>query len=52
MSLDIIEYNNSAFEDKRGLYWTSWEKNKYPKNFKHDKFSLSKKKCFKRASWR
>ena len=35
--------SNSAFKDKRGLYWTSWEK-KYDKiNYNHDKFSLSKK---------
>ena len=35
---------NNSFKDLRGLYWTSWKKN-YHKNidFKHDKFSLSKK---------
>ena len=32
------------FKDKRGLIWTSWKKNKFTKlDFKHDKFSLSKK---------
>jgi len=43
MALDLKEYKNSAFRDKRGLYWTSWEKNRYKLDFKHDKFSLSKK---------
>jgi len=37
-------FYNSAFKDKRGLYWTSWKKGKYTKlNFNHDKFSISKK---------
>jgi dTDP-4-dehydrorhamnose 3,5-epimerase len=40
----VKTFRNSAFSDKRGLYWTSWEKKKYPKlEFKHDKFSISKK---------
>lgn len=40
-----IKFNsNSAFKDKRGLYWTSWKNKKNSKiNFNHDKFSLSKK---------
>jgi len=39
-----IVITGDNFKDKRGLIWTSWEKNKYTKlNFKHDKFSLSKK---------
>jgi len=40
-----IKFNsNSAFRDKRGLYWTSWKSKKNSKiNFNHDKFSLSKK---------
>jgi hypothetical protein len=24
-------FYNSAFKDKRGLYWTSWKKGKYTK---------------------
>ena len=34
----------SIFKDKRGKLWTSWKKNKkILLNFKHDKFSISKK---------
>tara|TARA_B100001123_G_C15330552_1_gene1031081 strand:+ start:1339 stop:1830 length:492 start_codon:yes stop_codon:yes gene_type:complete len=44
MSFNIKKFKNSAFKDKRGLYWTSWKKNQIIKiKFKHDKFSLSKK---------
>jgi len=42
--MKIKTFCNSAFIDKRGLYWTSWERKKHPKlEFNHDKFSLSKK---------
>ena len=37
-------YKNSSFRDKRGYYWTSWKKGLIKNlEFKHDKFSLSKK---------
>jgi dTDP-4-dehydrorhamnose 3,5-epimerase len=44
MEFKVKVYKNRSFKDKRGYYWTSWEKN-IIKNleFKHDKFSLSKK---------
>tara|TARA_A100001015_G_C14937986_1_gene691300 strand:+ start:705 stop:1178 length:474 start_codon:yes stop_codon:yes gene_type:complete len=42
--MKVKTFYNSAFKDKRGFYWTSWLKTKYPKiNFIHDKFSISKK---------
>ena len=35
---------NISFKDHRGYYWTSWKKKSSENiNFKHDKFSLSKK---------
>ena len=38
------KFKIKAFKDKRGLYWTSWKKSSLKNiNFKHDKFSLSKK---------
>ncbi len=38
----------SVFKDKRGKLWTSWKKNKkILPNFKHDKFSISKKNVFR-----
>ena len=44
MTLDIKKIVNTSFRDHRGFYWTSWEKKLTKKiNFKHDKFSLSKK---------
>ena len=44
MTFKIKKIINSRFKDLRGLYWTSWKKNKNEKIiFKHDKFSLSKK---------
>ena len=44
MPFRITKYTNTSFKDHRGYYWTSWKK-KYKEiiNFKHDKFSLSKK---------
>jgi len=40
-------YKNSSFSDKRGYYWTSWKKGLIKNlEFKHDKFSLSKKISF------
>ena len=37
-------FKNNSFKDHRGYYWTSWKKHLIKKiNFKHDKFSLSKK---------
>ena len=44
MKNKILKFKNISFNDHRGLYWTSWEKNHKSKvNFNHDKFSLSKK---------
>ena len=44
MSFDVKVYKNTHFKDIRGYYWTSWKKRESNKiNFKHDKFSLSKK---------
>ena len=41
---NIKVYKNSSFKDKRGYYWTSWKKGLIKNlEFKHDKFSLSKK---------
>ena len=35
---------NSAFNDHRGYYWTTWKKDTFKKiKFNHDKFSISKK---------
>jgi len=40
----IKKYRNIPFIDHRGYYWTSWKHGEIKKiNFKHDKFSLSKK---------
>lgn len=37
-------YKDSIFKDQRGYLWTSWKNDKkYKINFRHDKFSLSKK---------
>lgn len=37
-------YKDSIFKDHRGYLWTSWKNDKkYKINFRHDKFSLSKK---------
>ena len=47
--LKIIK--NSSFKDNRGFYWTTWKKGIFQKlKFNHDKFSISKKKSFKRTS--
>lgn len=44
MTLKIKIINQSTFKDKRGFYWTTWEKNILKRfKFNHDKFSLSKK---------
>ena len=44
MSFKVKIYKNRSFRDKRGYYWTSWKKNSIKNlEFKHDKFSLSKK---------
>ena len=49
----IKVFRGSIHNDKRGYLWTSWKKNKKNKLiFNHDKFSVSKKKCFKRFTWR
>ena len=40
-SVKII--NSDNFSDKRGLIWTSWSKKILKLDFKHDKFSFSKK---------
>lgn len=54
-NIKIFKSNN--FKDNRGLIWTSWEKKKINLNFKHDKFSLSKKNVFRglhydRKTWK
>lgn len=42
--MKIKTFCNTTFVDKRGHYWTSWQKKNYPGiNFIHDKFSISKK---------
>ena len=42
--LEIKEFQDNAFEDQRGAYWTSWTKNRFENiEFNHDKFSFSKK---------
>lgn len=44
MSFGIKIFKSSAFIDNRGYYWTSWKKGQVNKiEFRHDKFSLSKK---------
>ena len=44
MVFKVKVYKNSSFMDKRGYYWTSWKKDLIKNlEFKHDKFSLSKK---------
>ena len=44
MAFKVKVYKNSSFRDKRGYYWTSWKKGLIKNlEFKHDKFSLSKK---------
>ena len=44
MMFKVKVYKNSSFRDKRGYYWTSWKKGLIKNlEFKHDKFSLSKK---------
>ena len=44
MLIKVRKFKTSNFKDHRGYYWTSWHKNTFKKiNFKHDKFSLSKK---------
>ena len=44
MTIKIKKFINKAFKDYRGYYWTSWIKNsKKSIEYKHDKFSLSKK---------
>ena len=44
MTFKIKKYRNIAFRDHRGYYWTSWKKGLLKNiNFKHDKFSFSKK---------
>jgi len=57
-NLDKIKtYSDDAFIDKRGIYWTSWKKNRYKIFFNHDKFSLSKKNVLRglhgdKKSWK
>ena len=49
-------FPNSNFKDKRGFYLESFNLEKYKKklkvNFVEDDFSINKKKCFQRNSWR
>ena len=39
----IKVFKDTIFKDSRGLLWTSWETKLSKINFKHDKFSVSKK---------
>ena len=41
--MKILQRTNSAYLDKRGSYWTSWNHKDYKIKFNHDKFSISKK---------
>lgn len=56
--MKIKIFQNTAFKDHRGLYWTSWKKNNNIKlNFNHDKFSISKKNVLRglhgdRKTWK
>lgn len=44
MTFKVKKLINSSFNDYRGFYWTSWKKGVIKNiEFKHDKFSLSKK---------
>ena len=48
---------DSAYIDKRGIYWTSWKNKRFSLNFNHDKFSLSKKNVLRglhgdKKSWK
>jgi len=44
MTFKLKKNINKAFRDHRGYYWSSWKKNLIKKiQFRHDKFSLSKK---------
>ena len=43
MIKDIKVFEDTIFKDNRGLLWTSWEIELSKINFKHDKFSVSKK---------
>ena len=58
MLFDIKVFKNSSFKDHRGHYWTSWKKGTNSKiQFKHDKFSLSKKNVLRglhgdRKTWK
>ena len=44
MIIKIKKFKNISFKDHRGFYWTSWQKKLHNRmEFKHDKFSLSRK---------
>ena len=55
---EIIEFQDDAFIDERGSYWTSWKEDRFKNiKFNHDKFSLSKKNVLRgfhgdRRSWK
>ena len=51
MYKNIKVLKKTIFKDHRGYYWTTWKKGNFiKKKFIHDKFSISKKKHFKRIS--
>ena len=58
MPFAVKVYKNSYFKDKRGYYWTSWKRGpKKNLEFKHDKFSLSRKNVLRglhgdRKTWK
>ena len=58
MTFKVKKLINSSFNDYRGYYWTSWKKGVIKNiEFKHDKFSLSKKNVLRglhgdRKTWK
>ena len=48
MNKEIKVFKNSTFQDKRGFYWTTWNKDFLKQiKFNHDKFSISKRKVLR-----
>ena len=46
--MTIKVFKNSTFQDKRGFYWTTWQKGFLKQiKFNHDKFSISKRKVLR-----
>ena len=48
MIKEIKVFKNSTFHDKRGFYWSTWQKGFLKQiKFNHDKFSISKRKVLR-----